>query len=209
MKAAHTEKLFHQLHRCMNLLHRGHHKGQDGQCGHHSHRGQGKILALLSREDGLSQRDLAEKLYIRPSSLSEVLDKMGANGLIERRQQDDDKRVSLIFLTPKGLETATQVEASQEKIANELLEGFSAEEHETLSKLLDKLVDTLEAKFGGAEEARHEGCGHHGHHGHGEKHGHHGHHGHCNGEEGRTCGNHHEHHHKHKHGGHGKDHSKD
>ncbi len=180
-----TEKLFHQLHRCMNLLHRGH-APHEGRGGGGAHRGQGRIISLLREKDGISQRELAEMLHIRPPSLSEVLDKLEANALIERRQNEEDKRMSNVFLTEKGRETALQVEAARQSAADTLFVGLSQEEQESLSGLLDKLITTLEATRGDAEEEeRHHGGrrgerhhrhgGHHEHH-HGEHHGH-GHHG--------------------------------
>ena len=214
-----TEKLFHQLHHCMNLLRRGHGRGHGGhhegrgECGSH-HRGQGRIISLLRARDGISQKELAELLNIRPPSLSEVLDKLEANGLIERRQHEDDKRVSNVFITEKGSETAVRVEEARQSMADELLAGLSPQEQESLSELLGKLTGALEAKLGDAEEGgRHGGHCCHGRHGerhhdeergHGHEHGRHHHHAH-GGHDGRGHGCHGEGHgHEHGHGrGHG------
>ncbi len=170
-----TEKVFHQLHHCMNMLRRGHglHEGHNGR---DAHRGQGRIIALLCKTDGISQRELAEILGVRPPSLSEVLNKLEGNELIERRPHDDDKRISTVFITEKGREAAKQVELSRQERAETLLTGLSLDERESLSGLLEKLIVTLKAAQGdeGDEsEGRGHGRGHRG-----ERRGHGGHGGH-------------------------------
>ena len=140
--------LFHQLHQCMNLLHRGYglqgdHHGRH-RCRHHgAHRGQGRVLRLLVEQDGLSQRELAEKLNVRPPSLSEVLDKLAADAFIERRPHSEDGRISTVHITDKGREIFAQVRASHLQAMEEWLSDFSNEEKEQLSSLLNKLIRSL------------------------------------------------------------------
>lgn len=179
MTITHTEKLYHQLHYCTNLLHRGH-GPREGQGRNGAHRGQGRIMSLLRTNDGISQRALAELLHIRPPSLSEVLDKLESSGLIERRQHESDKRVSNVFMTAKGRETAAEVETARRGQADAMFAGLSGDEQENLSALLGKLISTLEPKAGDGDDE------HHGrdHHHRGE------HHCHNPGEEGHEYGRH-------------------
>lgn len=194
-----TEKLFHQLHYCMNLLHRGHgpHGGRGG-----AHRGQGRVLALLAEQDGQSPRDLAALLRVQPPSLSELLDKLSRDGSIERRRHEEDQRMSAVFLTEKGRAMVDEVRQARKDAAEATLAGLSDEEQAALSALLDKLIASLEARDGedgacrrvgghghGRGRGRHGCCGADdaaadGHAGHGEHHGH-GHHGH--GPHGQGC----------------------
>lgn len=187
MTITHTEKLYHQLHYCTNLLHRGH-GPRDGQVRGGAHRGQGRIMSLLRTNDGISQRALAELLHIRPPSLSEVLDKLETTGLIERRQHESDKRVSNVFMTAKGRETAVEVETARRNQANEMFAGLSEEEQANLSTLLGKLISTLESKAGDGDDEHHHHRGEHHCHEHGE-HGHeHGRHARHGGHRERSCG---------------------
>lgn len=194
MNVSTTEKLFHQLHYCMNLLHRGHgpHGGRGG-----AHRGQGRVLAMLAERDGLSPRDLAALLRVQPPSLSELLDKLSRDGSIERRRHEEDQRMSAVFLTEKGRAMVDEVRQARKDAAEATLAGLTAEEQENLSALLDKLIASLEARDGepgacrrmgghghGHGRGRHGCCGGEDaapddHEGHGGRHGHgpHGHHG--------------------------------
>src|SRR6516162_4354611 len=63
-------------------------------------RGQWAVLARLDRFEGLKQSELAEMLDLQPISLTRVLDRLCASGLIERRPDPNDRRANRLFLTP-------------------------------------------------------------------------------------------------------------
>ncbi|MBG3877538.1 MarR family transcriptional regulator [Desulfovibrio oxamicus] len=172
MNISTTEKLFHQLHYCMNLLHRGHgpHGPHGGRGG--AHRGQGRVLAMLAERDGLSSRDLAALLRVQPPSLSELLDKLSRDGSIERRRHEEDQRMSAVFLTEKGRSMVDEVRQARTDAAEATLAGLTAEEQDNLSALLDKLIASLEAREGETGACRRMGG-----HGHGHGRGRHGCHG--------------------------------
>jgi DNA-binding MarR family transcriptional regulator len=58
--------------------------------------------------DGLSQKDLHEKLRIRPSSLTNLLDALVAGKWIVRKADPQDARVKRIYLTEAG-QTQSQI----------------------------------------------------------------------------------------------------
>ena len=167
-----TETLLHQLHHCINLLHRNNHRGRHGGGMHH--RGQGRILSLLNNNDGISQKDLMDMFRIRPASLSELLDKLEHNGLVERRQSEQDRRSSNVFLTEDGRKIAIESEKHRKEMADNLFSEFSQEEQKQLSSLLTKLTETLDT-FAGEEDNHHHKCCRHSH----EEKENHEHHGHC------------------------------
>lgn len=65
-------------------------------------KGQGRVLTVLQRKDGISTKDLSEILDIRVTSLNETLNKLEQKEYIEKIPSKDDKRVLLIYLTDKG-----------------------------------------------------------------------------------------------------------
>src|SRR4051794_5950813 len=65
-------------------------------------RAQWQVLAHLAQHEGIHQGALAEILEIEPITLVRILDKLQAGGLIERRAHAKDRRVWLLFLTPKA-----------------------------------------------------------------------------------------------------------
>src|SRR6202034_4949910 len=60
------------------------------------------ILRLLRAAAGLSQQELAAKLQIHPSRLVAILDNLEKRGLVERRQNPEDRRLYSLYLTKDG-----------------------------------------------------------------------------------------------------------
>lgn len=161
-----TDKIFHQLHLCMNLHRR---KGHPQREGHQHHHGQGMVLRMLIEADGISQRDLADKLKIQPPSLSEVLDKLVTQELVERSAHPQDKRVSMVHITNKGRELLMEKQKLRSKMGENLLKDFSEEEKDSLLRLLEKLTLSLEGQMTRGHDVHHD---HHGHAHHGHRRGH-------------------------------------
>lgn len=66
------------------------------------HPGQAGCLRVLAREDGISQSDLARRMWVSKPTVSAMLQKMESGGLIERRPDERDQRVVRIHLTDDG-----------------------------------------------------------------------------------------------------------
>jgi len=62
-------------------------------------RAQWAVLVRLDRSEGLKQSELAELLDLQPITLTRLLDRLAANGLIERRADPNDRRVNRLYLT--------------------------------------------------------------------------------------------------------------
>ncbi len=117
----------------------GNHKCNGGSGRH----GQNRILAVLTMQDGTSQKDLAYLLGIRPQSLTQALDTLEQDGFIERKQDEDDKRARRVFLTDKGRGRAGKVAEDRKQYADDAFSMLSEEEKEQLSSILGKLSSTL------------------------------------------------------------------
>ena len=66
------------------------------------YRGQNFVLSALAEQEGLAQSELAERLLVRPPTISNSLERMEAAGWIERRPDAEDRRVSRVYLTDSG-----------------------------------------------------------------------------------------------------------
>jgi DNA-binding MarR family transcriptional regulator len=127
------------MSRVMHLYRRTSMRGRGGPMGDPT-RGRGRILALLKIQDGISTKDLSYLLGIRVTSLNELLAKLEKSGHIVREPSPEDRRVMLIKLTDAGRE------ASDADSGDDVLSVLSAQEQEDLEKILDKLLEALEAK---------------------------------------------------------------
>ena len=103
------------------------------------------LNVLEAGETGIRQKDIAENLGIRPSSLSEQIDALEADRYLERVANPDDKRSTLIVLTEKGKARAWEVQDERQKAAADFCSRLSEAEKDTLIALLDKLLEKPEA----------------------------------------------------------------
>ena len=72
-------------------------RGQYGLSG-----GQWKVILSLSAQNGLSQKDLAERIFVDSTTLVPIIDSMEKKGLVERRTDPKDRRNNNVFLTAKS-----------------------------------------------------------------------------------------------------------
>jgi DNA-binding MarR family transcriptional regulator len=116
-----------------------------GQCGCRGPRGRGplsreRVLELLSAaSEGLRQKELAEKMGVNASSMSEFIDHLEDGGYVERTVDPDDKRATRIHLTAKGEARAMELEDERTGQFQALFEKLTEEEKETLIALLAKV----------------------------------------------------------------------
>ena len=64
--------------------------------------GQAGCLFILSKEGRLPQKEIAKKLGVKPPSITALLKKLEARGLIVRSSDEQDQRVSWITLSDEG-----------------------------------------------------------------------------------------------------------
>lgn len=101
------------------------------------------LLSLLEEsEAGVRQKDLAEKIGINASSLSEQIDRLEADHYLERKANPADRRSTLILLTEKGKARAYELSDERQKAAAAFCAKLTEEEKDTLIQLLDKLLET-------------------------------------------------------------------
>jgi DNA-binding MarR family transcriptional regulator len=87
-----------------------------------------------------SQQDLANRLELNASSVTDIADQLEAQGLVERQVDSDDRRIRLLSLTPKGETVRREFFARMIQDAPPL-KGLSRGERATLQRLLAKSVE--------------------------------------------------------------------
>ena len=103
-----------------------------------------RVLFRLLAKDHLSVNELARLTGIETSTLSRLLDRMSAKGLLRRSRDTNDKRSVLVSLTAKGRKLALQHRPVYYKDYDRLLlSGFNAEEGASFRKALLRMLDNL------------------------------------------------------------------
>ncbi|MBL8268821.1 MarR family winged helix-turn-helix transcriptional regulator [Steroidobacter sp.] len=98
-----------------------------------------KALASLARNEGISQIKLAEIAEIEPMTLVRILDRMEADGWIERRPDPVDRRARCLYVTPGANPVLEQIDKVSAQMRTEALQGLSADERNQLMRLLERV----------------------------------------------------------------------
>lgn len=100
-------------------------------------RAQWAVLSRLQRQEGATQTEMAEALEIQPISLMRLVDRLCAQGLVERRAHAHDRRVNLLHLTDSGREVLERLMPLGREVAGDVLDTMSeAQAIDLLHKLL-------------------------------------------------------------------------
>jgi DNA-binding MarR family transcriptional regulator len=105
--------------------------------------GQPPLLFALTRKDGQSQKELAEQLHIQPATITVMLNRMVKTGLVERRTDDKDQRVSRVFLTEKGKLAQSEVREIFKAMDAQCFGNFPDEDKQLLRRLMLQVYDNL------------------------------------------------------------------
>ncbi|MEL6367952.1 MAG: MarR family transcriptional regulator [Pseudomonadota bacterium] len=99
-----------------------------------------RVMAVVARSPGLSAAQVAARTLMDKVAVSRAVAKLLKQERITREFADQDKRRSILNLSPAGREVYEQVVPMALKIEAELLEGFTGEEIDTLNLLVDRML---------------------------------------------------------------------
>lgn len=97
--------------------------------------------------NGIFVSHIAKHLKVTPSAVSRMLRGLEERGLIERKVDKDDRRNTYVLLTEKGDEIRQRIEDQMNEFSRDVIASMGQEESEQLLKLLDRLLDTMEAEI--------------------------------------------------------------
>ncbi len=100
-----------------------------------------RAMAVLARFDKskLSARQVAERTAMDKVAISRAVGKLVARSLVNRKMHQDDRRRSVLALTPKGWFIHNQVAPLARGYEREVLKKLNSEEQVWLNRILDKL----------------------------------------------------------------------
>ena len=117
-------------------------------------RAQWRVLAHLSRNEGVKQAGLAEILEIKPITLARLLDRLDAHGWVERRSDPMDKRARRLFLTQKGRSILRELRVVALSVRSEALSGLTDAEQDLLIDQLRAVKENLLSADEAADQVR-------------------------------------------------------
>ena len=108
---------------------------------------QGSLLYILWQEDGIPIRELSRRSGLAVTSLTGMLDRMEAAGLIYRDRGDKDRRKILIFLTDNARSLEKDYNEVTEEIECIYYKGFTEEEIDQFEKYLQRILHNVEEQL--------------------------------------------------------------
>lgn len=102
------------------------------------------VIKHQATENGISQIDIGKRLVVTASNMTKQLDKLAAEGLVERFAQVGDRRVNLIRITKEGSDLLDKIWPGYHKTIENIAENLSIEERKLLSNILAKWFEKLE-----------------------------------------------------------------
>ncbi|WP_417192304.1 MarR family winged helix-turn-helix transcriptional regulator [Blautia sp.] len=106
--------------------------------------GQIPVLGLLAYKDGLSQREIAEHLRIKPPTVNVTVQRLEKAGFLFRKADEKDQRVSRIYLTEKGKQAKERGMKRVEENEKILFDGFSDAELCLLRRFLEQITANID-----------------------------------------------------------------
>ncbi len=115
------------------------------------HPGQPFVLLALYEKGEMAQKDLAEKIFIKPSTMTVTLKRLEKENLVTRRCDDQDHRVMRVTLTMEGKDKCELIKRVLRDAEEDLFNGFSDEALQDLEKSFIQMIDNIKERKGDHE----------------------------------------------------------
>lgn len=125
-----------QMGRLMQARHR---KGQGTGL-----RGRDRIIGLVGYAGtSLSQRELADRVHLKPGSLTEALNGLEADGYVQRTRDPFDRRILRVQLTAKGQTRAKEIKAEHDQFVAQLFAQITPADKAVLQRILQQMIENV------------------------------------------------------------------
>ena len=97
----------------------------------------------MSKEVGISQQTICQEVYKTPANTTRMLDRLEAKSLVIRKDNPNDRRASMVFLTDQGGSLLNAVEGVFQTFSDLFLDGITTKEQKTIREGLKKMAGNL------------------------------------------------------------------
>lgn len=106
------------------------------------------IIATLGNTPGMSFKELGEKTLITKGTLTGVVDRLQAKGLVRRVAQAEDRRSSVVQLTKRGQQEFERVFSPHAQHCRQPFAGYREQDFDRLERELGRLKACLDEVVG-------------------------------------------------------------
>ena len=107
------------------------------------------LVSLKYRERDLTQSDLSRRLVVTRASVTSVLDRLEAKGLVERNKVEGNRRIHHVALTTNGRTLLEEVEPLYFDAIHKTTDGMDQTECLALVTMLEKVRDNIRSRIQG------------------------------------------------------------
>ena len=104
---------------------------------------QGTIIFVLTEEGPMPIKDIGKATGLAKTSLTSMLDRMEKQGLIKKRENENDRRSTIIDLTERSREYKEVIEKVSQEVNREFYKKIKAKDIERFEATLQKVLDNL------------------------------------------------------------------
>jgi DNA-binding MarR family transcriptional regulator len=101
------------------------------------------LLKFLSDRGPQRVTALATREQVAQPTMSVIIKRLGARGLVERRGDPDDRRVTLVAITPRGEQVLAERAQLRSRWFASRLAGLDEEDRRAVAAAAEKLMDTF------------------------------------------------------------------
>ncbi|HSQ28201.1 MAG TPA: MarR family transcriptional regulator [Anaerolineales bacterium] len=106
------------------------------------------VLMVLWEKDSISVNDISRQLLLNTNTVTPILKRMEAQGIISRQRSEEDERKVIVTLTPKGKQLQAQAASIPEKLSADLVsENLKMDDLHKLKEQLEELIQSLSNKI--------------------------------------------------------------
>jgi MarR family transcriptional regulator for hemolysin len=106
-------------------------------------RSQWAMIAVVSRRQGATQRVIAEIMEMSEASAGRLIDRLCADGLLERRDRDDDRRARAVYLTEAAEPLLAKLATIAIETEERMFMGFSDDDLERMQGYVDRIYGNV------------------------------------------------------------------
>ncbi len=114
---------------------------------HGFYAGQDQVMLALDAQDGQTPGQLAQRLGVRPPTITKTINRLQVQGYLDKRASEIDARQAHVFLTESGRMAIRAIEKALRKTEKQAFRGMDKKEQ----KLVAKLLSRVESNFADVE----------------------------------------------------------
>jgi DNA-binding MarR family transcriptional regulator len=104
----------------------------------------GRVVAALHSLGPVQMHTLSKAVGVKPRTITDFVDALEADGWVERRPDPDDRRATIVALTPAGQEAFTRLLEGYRWLARDLVSGIPAAEQERALLVIEHISARLD-----------------------------------------------------------------